>query len=155
MVGKCWQDFQRNGLMWSGPQTSLQWSICIFFFFFFFLIKREEQMNLFSQVDNKMSSWWHINTFPPCGTQRLRLVGPQSHAVPCQMQEAGGSGVKVIVHHPWHTKKVEIDPILLTDNQGVLFLDSNANRKMGSWRSHRLWWHLWAYKQRSESREIH
>lgn len=31
--GKCWQDFQWKGLMWSRPQTSLQWSICSFFFF--------------------------------------------------------------------------------------------------------------------------
>lgn len=45
-----------KGQMWriqSGPQMTSQLSICSFFFY----REREEQVNSFSQSDNKMSGW--------------------------------------------------------------------------------------------------
>lgn len=90
-----------KGQMWriqSGPQMTSQLSICSFFIY-----RKKEQVNSFSQTDNKMSGWWHINTFPPWYSQNASCWAPQL------MQGTVLQWYKSNSLSPL-TQKVEIDP---------------------------------------------
>lgn len=126
----------QNNMSWlwrdrcGGYSQDLNWPPnCPFVAFFY--IEREEQVNSFSQTDNKMSGWWHINTFPPWYSQNASCWTPQlmQGTVP---QWYKSNSLSLL------TQKVEIDPVFLVNNHGLLCLDRNANRKAGSGRSHRL-----------------